>query len=268
MQRAQGQRVRHYVRAVLAMPLHVSRLDPDRMTPERAVKAAHRALVGVRAQDLLGEAAAALAARVPGDGTPAARHFQGRQVQARFQADQVRQGRRKVLIEQQPRRGRERPRLRQGSLDLGPQPTYRAFLNQPGPAFGRVWADLVTLRIPQVPQLTLQVNERHRRALPARRRSHYGRTEVVDKPTDRLLGFFVADHGVASVGESPEQPEQQERLVRCPQLANARSAQRGQLTKQVITAHLLSHGTWLTRPYAWLSTPRSATRTPATTPCS
>jgi hypothetical protein len=55
---AQGQGVRDFVRAALAVPADVGRLDRDGVTPERAVEAAHRALVGIGAQDLFGESVA------------------------------------------------------------------------------------------------------------------------------------------------------------------------------------------------------------------
>jgi hypothetical protein len=57
MERAEGQRVRHLVWALLAVPAHMGRLDGDGM-PEGTVEPAHRTVIGIRAQDLLGETAA------------------------------------------------------------------------------------------------------------------------------------------------------------------------------------------------------------------
>ena len=56
---AEGQGVRDLVGALLAVSADVSRLDRYGVVAERAVEAAHRALVGVGAQDLFGESAAA-----------------------------------------------------------------------------------------------------------------------------------------------------------------------------------------------------------------
>ena len=59
MERTEGECVRRLVGALLAVPAHMSRLDRDGIMPEGTVEPAHRALIGVRAQDLLGEPAAA-----------------------------------------------------------------------------------------------------------------------------------------------------------------------------------------------------------------
>lgn len=50
--------IRYLVGASLPVPVHVARFDPDGVVAERSVEAAHRVLVGVGAQNLLGEPAA------------------------------------------------------------------------------------------------------------------------------------------------------------------------------------------------------------------
>ena len=60
VQRTQRQRVRHLIRALLAVPAHVRRFDPHGVTAQRAVESAHRALVCVGSQNLFGEPAAPL----------------------------------------------------------------------------------------------------------------------------------------------------------------------------------------------------------------
>src|SRR5208282_523777 len=75
---AQGQDVGYLVGAFLAVPADVGRLDADGVTAERAVETAHRALVGVGAQDLLGETAAPQAqAGGPGRSRGSGPHMSG-----------------------------------------------------------------------------------------------------------------------------------------------------------------------------------------------
>ena len=58
VQYTQCECIRDLVGALLAVPAHVGRFDPDRVMAERPVESAHRALVCVGAQDLFRESAA------------------------------------------------------------------------------------------------------------------------------------------------------------------------------------------------------------------
>ena len=92
MEGAQGQGVGYLVGALLAVPADVGGLDADGVTAEGAVEAAHRALVGVGAQDLFGEAAAARAeAGGPGP-LPRFRRGRGRGRRGRRRRRSVRRG--------------------------------------------------------------------------------------------------------------------------------------------------------------------------------
>ena len=51
MERAEGQRVRHLVGALLAVPAHMSRLDGDGIMPGGTVEPVHRALIGPAGED-------------------------------------------------------------------------------------------------------------------------------------------------------------------------------------------------------------------------
>jgi hypothetical protein len=58
VQGAESQRVRYLVRPFLAVSADVRRLDPDRVTAERTIESAHRALIRIGAQNLFREPAA------------------------------------------------------------------------------------------------------------------------------------------------------------------------------------------------------------------
>jgi hypothetical protein len=70
-----------------------------------------------------------------------------------------------------------------------------------------------------------QVNERHGRPLPGRSRAGHRRAEIVDQLADGLLCVLVTGHAAAGRGEPAEQPQQQQRLVRHPDLPDARLPQ-------------------------------------------
>jgi hypothetical protein len=98
---AQGQGVGELVGAVLAVPADVSRFYRDGKMPERAVKTAHRALVGVGTQDLFGEAAAPRTqSDGPGDSVVSG-EVQGGHVEVDGRADQLGQDWREMHVEEE-----------------------------------------------------------------------------------------------------------------------------------------------------------------------
>lgn len=128
MQRAQCDCVGHVVGAVLAVPSHVRGLDGDRVAAEPAVEPAHRALVGVRAQDLLGEPRCA---RPASSSFPALGCLEHWQVKTDRGTDHLAEHGREVLVQQQPRRGGERGGVCEDSSHVRPELAHRAVIEQP-----------------------------------------------------------------------------------------------------------------------------------------
>jgi len=81
------------------------------------------------------------------------------------------------------------------------------------------------------------VDERHGGSLPGSSRAGHGRAEIVDQLADGLLGLLVSGHAAAGHRELAEQPQQQQRLVRHPDLADTRLPQPGQSLQQLIASH-------------------------------
>ena len=95
------------------------------LTPKCTVEPAHRALVGVRTQHLLGEPGPPHAP--PGHHhSRAAREFQHRQIQADRVADHPAQARREVQVQQSPCGGGQGRRIPQQLLHLRPQAAHRS----------------------------------------------------------------------------------------------------------------------------------------------
>jgi hypothetical protein len=101
LRRALGQ----VVGAVLAVPSHVRGFYRDRVAAESAVEFAHRAPVGVRAEDLLGEPRCARPAQTS---LRALRCLEHGQIKTGCRTDHLAEHGREVLIQQQPRRCGER----------------------------------------------------------------------------------------------------------------------------------------------------------------
>ncbi len=233
VQSAEGQPVGHIIRTILTMPAHVCCLDPDRSAAERAVEPAHRALVCVRAQNLLGEPRSPWPPANPG-GIQRPGGVQVSQVQIDRGADQVGQHRREVPVQQQPRRRGQRAVAGEQLLHFGLEPPDRFIVGMPAPPLRRVRADLSSLAVSQIPQLALQMHERHRRPASGRRRALDRRPELVDQAADRLLGLRVGGHAAACRGEQAEQLQQQQRLVRHPDIPHPRLPEPRQQAKQLI----------------------------------
>jgi hypothetical protein len=81
------------------------------------------------------------------------------------------------------------------------------------------------------------MNERHGGPLPGRGRTGHGGAEVVDQLTDGLFGLLVTGFAGACRRELAEQPQQQEWLVRHPDLADSSLAQSGEPRQQLVTSH-------------------------------
>ena len=102
VERAEGQRVRYVVGALLAVPAHVGRFDRDWITPKGAVESAHRTLVGVGTQDLFGKSAApGPQPNGPGDSL-GSDEVQSGHVKIDSSADQVGQDWREVQVKEEP----------------------------------------------------------------------------------------------------------------------------------------------------------------------
>ena len=95
------------VGALLAVPADVGGFDADGIAAEGAVEAAHRALVGVGAQDLLGEAAAARAQAGGLGRSPASGEIEGGDVEIDCGADQFGEDRGEVQVQEQAGGGRQ-----------------------------------------------------------------------------------------------------------------------------------------------------------------
>ena len=236
VQRAQRQRVRYLVGAALAVPAHVSRLDSDGVVAERAVEAAHRALIGVDAQDLFGEAAAARAQTGSmSRGSPACGEVEGGDVEVDGGADQFGEDRGEVQVQEQAGGGGGQGlRVGQEVFDGCSQAAYGSAVQEPGAALGGVRGDLLAGGVAQVPQVAFQVDEGHSGPLTGGGGAGHRRAEVVDQLGDGLFGLLVAGRAAAGRGELAEQPQQQEGFVRCPYLADAGLPEPRQLRQQVV----------------------------------
>ena len=89
----------------------VRRLDPDRVMAERTVESAHRALIGVGAQDLFGEPAAPRARAASLGCSAASGKVESRYVEVDRRTDKFGQDRREMAIQQQPNGCGQRPRI-------------------------------------------------------------------------------------------------------------------------------------------------------------
>jgi hypothetical protein len=92
------------------------------------------------------------------------------------------------------------------------------------------------------------VDERHGGSLPGRRGGGHGRPEVVDQLADGLFGLLVTGFAAGGRRELAEQPQQQERLMRDPDLAGSRLAQSGQPCQELVASHPQSAGCALIAP--------------------
>ena len=91
--------------------------------------------------------------------------------------------------------------------------------------------------IAKIPQGTLEMHERHGRALPLQGWAPDRRAEVVDQLADGRFGLLVAGRTAAGGGELAEQLQQHKGLVRDAYLADAGLAEPGQQRQQLIATH-------------------------------
>jgi hypothetical protein len=84
------------------------------------------------------------------------------------------------------------------------------------------------------------VDEGHGSPLAGGGVAGYGRAEVVDQLADGLFGLLVASRAAAGGRELAEQPQQQERLVRYPYLADAGLPEPGQLRQQLVARQAIA----------------------------
>ena len=216
------------------MPADVGCLDADGVVAERTVEAAHRALVGVGAQDFFGEAAAARAQAGGLGHSPGSGQVEGGHVEVDCDADQFGEDRGEVQVQEQPGGGCQGLRVGEETFHGCPQAACGSAVQQPGATFGGVRADLLAGGVAQVPQVAFQVDEGHRGPLPGGGGAGHGRAEVVDQLADGLFGLLVAGCAAAGRRELAEQPQQQERLVRRPLLVDRCLPEAGQLRQQLV----------------------------------
>ena len=125
MEGAEGYGVGYLVGALLAVPADVGGFDADGVTAEGAIEAAHGALVGVGAQDLLGEAPEA-GAETGGLGrSPAGGEIEG-DVEVDGGADQFGEDRGEVQVQEQAGGGRQSLRVGQEMFYGCAQTAYRS----------------------------------------------------------------------------------------------------------------------------------------------
>jgi hypothetical protein len=121
--------------------------------------------------------------------------------------------------------------------DFGPELADGVVIKQPSRSFGRVWAYVIAPAIAKLPQFTLKVHERHGRPLALQRRVLDRGPEVVDELAHRVRGLTTWHRRRTGGREPAEQPQKQERLMRCPLPANLRSSQPGQPLHQLARRH-------------------------------
>jgi hypothetical protein len=119
--------------------------------PEGTVESAHRALIGIRAQDLLGEPAATGPQLNSAGDSLASGEVQGRYVKVDGSADQFGEDWREVQVQYEPGSRGEGRRVGQEPFNGSAQATDRPSVQQPGAACGRVLGDFLSGRVPQIP---------------------------------------------------------------------------------------------------------------------
>ena len=129
----------------------MSRLDRDGIMLKGTVESAHRTLIGVRAQDLLGEPAATGPQLNSAGDSLASGKVQGGHVKVDGSADQLGQDRREVQVQHEPGSRGESRRLGQEPFHGSAQATDRPSVQQPGAPFGRVLGDFLSGRVLQIP---------------------------------------------------------------------------------------------------------------------
>ena len=96
-----------------------------------------------------------------------------------------------MQVEQLAGRRREGGWVGQQLLDLRPQSPDCALVDEQASTLGDLGAELATVLIAEVPQLSLQVDKGHGGALAGAAWAGDWWSEVVDQATHRLLGFPV-----------------------------------------------------------------------------
>ena len=122
-------------------PLRILQFARTLGKAQRPLETAHGALVGVSSQHLLSEPGTPQAPPGRCDGR-AGRQLQHREVQAHRITDHRGQARREVQVQQQPRRGRQRARIRQQLLSPRAQAARCPTPGQPRPALRGIRTDL------------------------------------------------------------------------------------------------------------------------------
>ena len=100
-----------------------------------------------------------------------------------------------MLVRQQPRRGGKRGAVCQNASHVRPELAHRAVIEQPSRSLGYVQSYLFAMAIAKIPEITLQMHERHGRTLPLQGRAPDRRAEVVDQLADRARGLGVRGPG-------------------------------------------------------------------------
>jgi hypothetical protein len=84
------------------------------------------------------------------------------------------------------------------------------------------------------------VDEGHGSPLAGKSGTCHGRAEVVDQLANGLFSLLVAGCAAAGAHELAEQPQQQQRLVRCPLLVDRCLSEPGQLRQQLVAGQAVA----------------------------
>ena len=142
-----------------------------------------------------------------------------------------------MLVQEQPRGCSQRRAVGESSGDLGPELADGAMIKEPSRPFGHVSAYGIAGAIPKLPEVPFKVHERHGRPLAPWCRASDRRPEVVDELADRVRGLSIRCSCRTGRRESAEQPQQQQRLMRYPHLADASLPESRQYCQQLIRMH-------------------------------
>jgi len=119
--------------------------------PEGTVESTHRTLIGVGAQDLLGEPAATGPQLNSAGDSLASGEVQGGHVKVDGSADQFGEDWREVQVQHEPGSRGEGRWVGQEPFHGSAQATDRPSVQQPGAPFGRVLGDFLSGRVLQIP---------------------------------------------------------------------------------------------------------------------
>ena len=117
--------------------------------------------------------------------------FEHRQIKADCRTDHLAEHGREVLVQQQPGRGGERGAVCENSSHVRPELAHRAVIEQPSRSLADVRSYLFAMAVAKIPQVTLEMHERHGRALPLQGWARDRRPEVVDQLADRARSLGV-----------------------------------------------------------------------------